>query len=155
MDEEPEDWTYACKVEKDGKIKIANLGTNLHQMSYEHIGQLAAKLSLVAGIVEQVWLSKKAQDTLGAMTQGDEADLLPFFKKHKADKIVETIRAKVAAAMGEADPKHGKSTPRRERSIADYIDVRPVPPDANPEDEEHEYDAAIDGGLTNGPQARR
>jgi transposase-like protein len=148
-----EDITFECKIdEKDGKLKLSGLnGKALHQLTYDQLGALAAKLNTVAEEVLQLFLTKQRTRGNGEATkQGSDMRLVAFYEKHGAQDLADKLKDQIASGNGQSDPNHRKTTPRTETPVAAGINVPPKPKpemeDDEEDDEKPEYDAAIDGG---------
>lgn len=142
-------WTYECGFDlKTGAIKIAALKKDAHTMSYQDLGQLSGKLSVLAKKVENWWLKKQAEHRIWATAElaAEDEDLIDYYARHHAEDLANPLRAKAAMAHGEADPSHGTVTPRDETVLADAITV-PTAPEQAP------YDPVIDGGPVGPVQA--
>ena len=150
LDGTGEDLTFECKIdEKDGKLKLNGLNNRaLHQLTYDQLGTLAAKLSDVADEVLRVFKQKQAAQKDAIARLDRDARLVAFYQKHGATDLAAKLTAQAANGNGQSDPNHGKTTPRTETPVAAIINVppQPEPGDDEENDGQPEYDAAIDGG---------
>ena len=150
LDGTGEDLTFECKIDdKDGKLKLNGLNNRvLHQLTYDQLGTLAAKLSDVADEVLRVFKQKQAAQKDAIARLDRDARLVAFYQKHGATDLAAKLTAQAANGNGQSDPNHGKTTPRTETPVAATIIVppQPEPGDDEENDGQSEYDAAIDGG---------
>ena len=119
---------FECSFDpEEGTLKIQALNLDVHKLTYEEYGQLAAKLDIASTQVTADFLKAKAvREIRGLATKVEDLGVLDFYRRHKADDLAAELERRVAQARGEADPTHGKVEPRQEQSIADSIQVPPL-----------------------------